>query len=264
MRKYFQIFSIYWQEALTRRATFIVERFRALVVLVSFYYFWDAILKTRTSFAGYDRNQILTYVLGMNVLKSLVFSTRTEEITAEINHGRLSSYLLKPVNFMLYTLFKDLAEKSINLVSSIVEVLGLIWFFGVQIHWPTSPLTWLALSASTLGAVWLYFIISFATGCGGFWTSETWGPRFLLELFLEFTAGTFFPLDVLPLSAQKIFMALPSPYLIFFPIQIFLGKLNSHQIINGLCIQTFWIFAVSAIAYVVWEKGIKVYSAAGS
>lgn len=264
MRKYWHIFGIYWQEGLTRRASFIVERFRALVVLISFYYFWDAILKVRTSFAGYDRTQILTYVLGMNIIRSLVFATRTEELAGEINHGRLSSYLMKPVNFMLYTLFKDLSEKSINLVSAIFEVLALIWLFNIPVKWPENPMTWILCAASLAGAVWLYFIISFTTGCGGFWTSETWGPRFVLELFLEFTAGAFFPLDVLPKAAQNLFMLLPSPYLVFFPLKLFLEKLDSHQIINGLCIQLFWIFALSALSRWVWTKGMKVYSASGS
>jgi ABC-2 type transport system permease protein len=264
MKKYWFIFSIYWQEGLSRRASFIMERFRALVVLISFYYFWSALLKNRTSFVGYDRTQMITYVLGMNVLKSLVFATRTEEIAYEINHGRLSAYLLKPVNFMFYTLSRDLSEKSINFVSSIIEVLGLIWIFGVKIHWPSTPSSWLLFTAATIGAMWLYFILSFMTGCWGFWTSESWGPRFLLELFLEFTAGAFFPLDVLPNLAQQIIKCFPSPYLVFFPLQIFLGKLNSNQIINGFLIQMFWIITISGLARLVWSRGMQNYSSAGS
>jgi ABC-2 type transport system permease protein len=264
MKKYWAIFVIYWEEGLSRRASFFMERFRALVVLISFYYFWSALLKHRTSFVGYDRTQMLTYVLGMNVLRSLVFSTRTEEIASEINHGRLSGYLLKPVNFMFYTLFRDLSEKSINFVSSIVEVLGLMFIFGVKIHWPSSLQIWMLFAASTLGAIWLYFILSFMTGCWGFWTSEAWGPRFLLELFLEFTAGAFFPLDVLPKLAQDIIKSFPSPYLVFFPLQIFLGKLNSHQILNGFLTQAFWIVVISATARAVWSRGMQNYSAAGS
>jgi ABC-2 type transport system permease protein len=264
MRKYFCIFGIYWQEGLSRRASFIMERFRALVVLISFYYFWSALLKNRTHFAGYDRSQMLTYVLGMNVLRSIVFATRTEEIASEINHGRLSSYLLKPVNFMLYTLFRDLSEKSINLVSSLIEVFGLIMIFHVALHWPHDALVWLLFLASVLGATWLYFILSFMTGCWGFWTAESWGPRFLLELFLEFTAGAFFPLDVLPPLAQHIIKSFPSPYMMFFPLQIFLGKLNTTQIINGFLMQAFWLLAISAMARLVWSKGMRSYSAVGS
>ncbi len=264
MKKYWFVFSIYWQEGLSRRASFIVERFRALVVLVSFYYFWSALLKNRTHFAGYDRTQMITYVLGMNVLKSIVFATRTEEIASEINHGRLSSYLLKPVNFMVYTLSRDLAEKSINLVSSIIEVLGLILIFHVKLQWPADIQSWFLFLGSVVGATWLYFILSFMTGCWGFWTAESWGPRFLLELFLEFTAGAFFPLDVLPKLAQQIIKTFPSPYLVFFPLQIFLGKLNSAQIINGFIAQVFWIAAISCLARWVWSKGMKNYSAVGS
>src|SRR6266436_3151970 len=151
MKKYWFVFAIYWQEGLSRRASFIMERFRALVVLISFYYFWSALLKHRTSFVGYDRQQMLTYVLGMNVLRSVVFATRTEEIAAEINHGRLSAYLLKPVNFMFYTLSRDLSEKSINFVSSIIEVMGLIFIFGVKIQWPQNFASWLLFIGATIG-----------------------------------------------------------------------------------------------------------------
>src|ERR1022692_2620317 len=257
MKKYWFVFAIYWQEGLSRRASFIMERFRALVVLVSFYYFWSALLKHRTSFAGYDRAQMITYVLGMNILRSLVFATRTEEIAGEINHGRLSGYLLKPVNFMLYTLFRDLSEKSINLLSAIIEVIGLILIFHVDLKCPHDALTWLFFVIACAGATWLYFILSFMTGCWGFWTSEAWGPRFLLELFLEFTAGAFFPLDVLPTLAQHIINSFPSPYMIFFPLQIFLGKLNPRQMANGFSIQLFWVVTISAIAKVVWSKGME-------
>jgi len=202
-------------------------------------------------------------VLGMNVLKSLVFATRTEEIAGEINHGRLSGYLLKPVNFMLYTFSRDLAEKSINLVSSIIEVFGLLWIFHVQLQFPHSLSTWLVFLMSSAGATWLYFILSFMTGCWGFWTSEAWGPRFLLELFLEFTAGAFFPLDVLPQLAQQVIKSFPSPYLVFFPLQIFLEKLTLHQIFNGFLMQVFWIIVISAIARLVWAKGMRNYSSVG-
>jgi ABC-2 type transport system permease protein len=264
MKKYWFIFSIYWQEGLSRRASFLMERFRALVLLISFYYFWSALLKNRSSFAGYDRTQMITYVLGMNILRGLVFATRTEEIAGEINHGRLSSYLLKPVNFMLYAFFRDLSEKSINLVSAIIEILGLIYLFHMPIRWPATGTTWLLFIASALGAMWMYFILSFMTACWGFWTSEAWGPRFLLELFLEFTAGAFFPIDILPHYAQQVIKSFPSPYLVFFPLQIFLGKIDSTQIMNGFLVQVFWMIALSGLARWVWLKGMENYSAAGS
>jgi len=264
MRKYWFVFSIYWQEGLSQRASFFMERFRALVVLVSFYYFWSALLKDRTSFAGYNYSQMITYVLGMNILRGLVFASRTYEIAGEINHGRLSGYLLKPVNFCLYTFFRDLSEKSINLVSAIIEVSGLALLFHLKIQWPHQATSWLLFLLAITGATVLYFFLSFIVGCWGFWTAESGGPRFLLELILEFTAGAFFPLDVLPRAFQDILKLFPSPYLVFFPLHVFLEKLNTAQIINGFLMEGFWILALGGLAWLVWDKGVSAYGAEGS
>jgi len=264
MRKYWFIFSLYWQEGLQQRASFFMERFRALIVLVSFYYFWSTLLRNRTSFAGYDHAQMITYVFGMNILRSLVFASRTYEIAGEISHGRLSGYLLKPVNFFFYTFCRDLSEKSISLVSAIVEIFGLTWIFHVAIRWPHSWMTWVYFAFAIIGAMILNFLMSFIIGCWGFWTAESGGPRFLLELFLEFSAGAFFPLDILPAGLQKVLSHFPSPYLVFYPLHIFLEKVNSTQIINGFCAMAFWIAAFSLVAWQVWSKGVASYGAEGS
>lgn len=264
MRKYLFVFSIYWQEGLQQRASFLMERFRAFVVLVSFYYFWSALLKNNSTFAGYDRNQMITYLLGMNLLRSMVFASRTYEIAYEINHGRLAAYLLKPINFILYTFFRDLSEKTINLVSAIIEIIALWLLFGIALQSPSHALQWVAFFVACIGAMLLYFLLSFLVGCWGFWTAESGGPRFLLELFLEFTAGAFFPLDVLPTNIQQILKGFPSPYMVFFPLQVFLGKIDSHEIINGFLIQWFWITVIGGLTWMVWARGLRTYSAEGA
>lgn len=264
MKKYWFIYSLYWQEGLQQRASFLIERFRSLVVLLSFYYLWSTLLTNRSSFAGYDRTQMLTYILGMNILRSLVFATRTYEIAWEINHGYLSSYLLRPVNYIAYTLSRDLSEKSINLLSAVVEVFGLMLLFRIQLHWPTHWVTWALFLISLAGAVILNFLLSFVVGCWGFWTAESGGPRFCLELFLEFSAGAFFPLDVLPASLQSLLRSFPSPYLVFFPLNVFLERTNAAQMMNGFWMQGFWILALWALAQWVWSKGMKAYGAEGS
>ena len=193
MRKYGFVYALYWQEGLAQRASFIMERFRALVVMVSLYYLWSALLSHQSSFAGYTRPQILTYVFGMSFLRSIVFATRTDEVAMEINQGRLSGYLLKPVHYFLYTFSRDLAEKSINIISSCFEIAGLYVFFHVTLAWPTQLKTWIFFALAAGLALIMNYLLNFAIGCWGFWTSESSGPRFLVALILEFTAGGFFP-----------------------------------------------------------------------
>src|SRR6267142_7244343 len=142
MKKYWFVYSLYWQEGLQRRASFLMERFRSLVVLLSYYYLWNALLSNRTSFAGYDRSQMITYALGMNILRSLVFAGKSDEIAWEINRGVLSGYLLKPVNFVAYAFSRDLSEKSINFLSALIEVWVLSKVLGIAIAWPRQGITW--------------------------------------------------------------------------------------------------------------------------
>ena len=264
MKKYWFIYSLYWQEGLSRRASFFMERFRSLVVLLSFYYLWAALLTNRTSFAGYDRSQMITYVLGMNILRSLVFAGKTDEIAWEINRGILSGYLLKPVNFMAYAFSRDLSEKSINLLSAIIEIAVLTWVLHIKIAWPHQVSSWIFFILSLLGAVIMNYLLSFIVGCWGFWTAESGGPRFCLELVLEFSAGAFFPLNVLPGTVQNILQKFPSPYLVFFPINVFLEKLNPSQITAGLVTQFIWILALAGLTRLVWMRGLAAYAAQGS
>jgi ABC-2 type transport system permease protein len=264
MKKYWFVYSLYWQEGLSRRASFFMERFRSLVVLLSFYYLWAALLTNRSSFAGYDRAQMITYVLGMNILRSLVFAGKTDEIAWEINRGILSGYLLKPVNFMAYAFSRDLSEKSINLVSSIIEVGILSKILHITLAWPHHPITWIYLLLALAGAILMNFLLSFVVGCWGFWTAESGGPRFCLELFLEFSAGAFFPLNVLPEYVQHVLARFPSPYLIFFPINVFLEKLNPAELFAGFVTQLIWILALAGLTRLVWMRGLQAYAAQGS
>jgi ABC-2 type transport system permease protein len=264
MKKYWFIYSLYWQEGLSRRASFIMERFRSLVVLLSFYYLWSSLLANRTTFAGYDHAQMMTYVFGMNILRSLVFAGKTDELAWEINRGMLSAYLLKPVNFVAYALSRDLSEKSINLLSAIIEVLILAKLFHVAIAWPENPTTWLAFIAALVGAVAMNFLLSFMVGCWGFWTAESGGARFCLELLLEFSAGAFFPLNVLPLHVQQVLQRFPSPYLVFFPMNVFLEKLPASLLISGFATQWIWIAILAGLTRLVWLRGLRTYAAQGS
>ncbi len=264
MKKYWFIYSLYWQEGLQRRASFIMERFRSLVVLLSFYYLWSTLLANRASFAGYNRSEMITYILGMNILRSLVFAGKTDEIAYEINRGVLSGYLLKPVNFMAYTFSRDLSEKSINLLSAMIEVCVLSMVLGIAIAWPHRWETWAYFILALVSAVIMNFLLSFVVGCWGFWTAESGGPRFCLELILEFSAGAFFPLNVLPAYLQDILKRFPSPYLVFFPLNIFLEKINPAQIMSGFATQWIWIGALTLLTRWVWMRGLRVYAAQGS
>ncbi len=263
MKKYWQVFQISLQQELYYRASFIMDRARSITIVIAFYAFWTALFSDRATLLGFSKSQMLTYVLGMNILRALIFSDKTWEMLREINMGRLSYYLIRPISYIRYCLCRDMADKCMHLVSSVLEVSFALLILNIPFYVPRDFLTVLTFLTASAFAMLLYFLMTYAVGALAFWTAESMGPRFCFELFLEFAAGAFFPLDVLPRSLKTAFELLPFSSLLYFPLNIFLERLDPEALLRGFAIQIFWIGIFFYFTRAIWNKGLQAYCAEG-
>jgi len=97
-------------------------RVRNVLQILLVFFLWDAIFQDsgRVVF-GYDKAKILTYIFGILVLKSIVFSSRSIDISSEIASGDISNLLLKPISYLKYWFSRDIASKTLNLFFAIFE-----------------------------------------------------------------------------------------------------------------------------------------------
>lgn len=263
LEKYWSVFSISFQQEITHRASFLMDRARSITIVVAFYAFWSAIFQNRSDLLGYSKSKMFTYVLGMNVLRALVFSDKTWEIIREINVGKISSYLIRPISYIGFSLSRDAVDKLTNLVSSLIEVSLAVWILSIPLYHPQRPATCALFSLSVILAILLYFLMSYAVSALAFWTAESGGPRFCFELFLEFAAGAFFPLDVLPPVLKQSFQFLPFASLLYFPLSIFLERASVAILVQGFLVQIFWIAVMGFLTRFIWTRGLRIYSAQG-
>lgn len=263
MKKYLTITALSFQKQLEVRSDFLFERTRSLSVLISMYYLWSALLANRTDLLGYHRDQLLTYVLIMTLLRALVLGCVTDRIPSEIAKGNLSDILLRPVRPIGYWAAQDAASKVLNLSSAVLEFTVFAWLVSAPVLLPSGPAAWLGFAASTAGGMILYFQMSYLLGVLGFWTSQSWGPRFCFEIVLEFCGGAYFPIDLLPAAVQKVLNLLPFPYLVFHPISIYLGRTETSAIPSILARQAVWIILLGFLSAYVWNKGLRRYAAEG-
>jgi ABC-2 type transport system permease protein len=240
-----------------------MDRLGGFAVVLSLYSFWNALLGSKPSFMGYTRSEMLAYVLVINVLRSLVFTGRGWHLVQEISSGKISSYLVRPISYHLYSLSLDLAQKTVHVASAFVEVGILAYFIGGGLFLPAHASTWLLFSASAVLASLIFFFMEFLVSSLAFWTSESGGPLFCFELFLQFAAGAFFPLDVLPDALRRLLSATPFPYMVYFPARIFLEKVGFAEAARVLCIEAAWLAAFVAAALSAWRVGVNSYAAEG-
>ena len=109
----------------------------------------------------------------------------------------------------------------------------------------------------------LQFFTSYAMAMLAFWLLEISTFIFILYAFEYLASGHLFPLDVLPPVLKQILFATPFPYQLYFPIQIYMGKVAGADLGLGLFTQFLWVVAAYAFARFMWRRGVRKYSAFG-
>lgn len=265
MKKYLTIFSLSFQNEFTYRFNFILWRVRNVLRLLMVYFLWNAVFSTRTVALGYTKDQMYSYVFLVLVLLSFVMSAPSNDtIGGEIASGDLSNYLVKPIHYLKYWLTRDMSSKVLNLTFSLVEV-SLLWvFIKPQISLTANPHQLLLGFLVLLSGMFIYFFITKLAISTAFWVPEnTWGLMFIILVFMETLSGVIFPLDVLSPQVQSLLRLTPFPYLIYYPITIFVGKTSISQAAYILIQSLVWLAISWASVLYIWRKGLKVYSAAG-
>lgn len=227
------------------------------------YFVWLAIYGKDEILFGYQLKQMLTYIVLGRVVGSLVYATRTQKTADEINQGDLSNFLLKPFSYFSYLWAYDFADKAINLFFSIFELSFLIFILKPSLVFQTNPGYLFLFIISIFLGVFLYFNFSLLISFIGFWSPETWAPRFIFWILLDFLAGNFVPLDVFPRILSQTLSILPFSYFVFFPLKIYLGQLGLGQLLTYFSIGLFWLWFLNIMVNKVWQKGLKIYTAEG-
>jgi len=265
VRKYWGLAKATFQEYFTYRLNFILWRFRAVIQLAILFFLWSTAFSGQTVVFGYTQAQMLTYILGVSLIRSYILAARLSEgVGAEIVTGNITNILLKPMSYLRYVFSRDLSDKFINIFFSSIEITGFILLFHPPLIWQTQPFYVLSFIASLLLALMLYFFINMAISYTAFWLVEDWwAPRFMFGIILDFLAGGLFPVDILPPIMVKILAFTPFPYILFFPIKIYLGQLSYFQVLQGLGVVLVWTWLAYLLQRYTWRKGLRQYEAIG-
>jgi ABC-2 type transport system permease protein len=266
MRKYLSIFKISFEEEFAYRLNFILWRVRNVLQIFLTYFLWSTVYSDSGKiFFGYDRTKILTYVFGIMIVRSLVLSARAVDVSNEVSNGDLSNYLLKPMSYFKYWFTRDLASKALNLSFAVFEFIILFIILKPPFFFQTNIVAFLAFFVSIILAILIYFLILFLLSSIPFWAPEVgWSSQFLVSIVIvEAFSGSLFPINILPQTFQSIILATPFPYLIYFPVEVYLGNITGWALLGGLMVATSWVGVLWVSLNIIWQKGLKVYQAFG-
>jgi ABC-2 type transport system permease protein len=265
MRKYWQVVNIGIQNTLVYRVNFLFRVLFGFVPLVAILSLWETVYQGKpTSLGGYTLAQMTSYYLIMTIVDALTAVAEDDwQIAADIKDGHISQFLLKPIDYLGYRLCLFGAGRLIYSAVALVPVTLLLVFYRRYFVLPPDVGTfgWFLVSVAMTGL--LQFFISYTMALLAFWVLEVSTFIFILFAFEYLAGGHLFPLDILPRTLFQALQFTPFPYQLFFPVNVYLGKVTGGALYEGLLIQAGWLLAAFGLAKLAWSRGIRRYSAVG-
>ncbi len=256
MHAYIQILKTTLKEYAAYRLNFVLWRVRMFLNLLFSFFLWSSVFENQHTFGSLHKNVALSYILYASVLSTFVLSSRAAEIGYQINDGAIINILLKPVSFFTYYLSRDIADKVLNVLFALCELVLVVWIFKAPLVIPHHPFFFVLFF---INGVFISFFINLMLSFIGFWTPEIWAPRFLFMMIVFFVSGSYFPLHLLPSPLYQALCLTPFPYLFYFPTQMLVGTFEPNSI-QYLALSYMWVFVLYKIATSMWKAGNKQFS----
>jgi ABC-2 type transport system permease protein len=267
VKKYLHVINIGIQNTLVYRVNFLFRAAIGLIPLTATIYLWRTIYAGKAGaaeVAGYTLAQMVSYYLIVTIVDALTAVNEDDwQIAADIKDGNISQFLLKPIDYLAYRLCLFFSGRLIYTAVAVVPVTLFIVFMREYFVGPADAATLLCFLLSVLMTGLLQFFMSYTMALLAFWVLEVATFIFILFAFEYIASGHMFPLDILPPMVKTLLYFTPFPYLMYFPVSIYLGQATGEALWRGLAVQSFWLVSMYALARFVWSRGIKKYSAVG-
>lgn len=266
MHTWWTILRICLEERLVYRADFALGTLMRFLPFVTQVFLWSAVYAAskKSTVAGYTYDEMIAYLLLTNV--SRAFSSMpglASSIALQIRNGEIKKYMIQPIDLIGFLLLSRVAHKLVYYVVAFAPY-ALIFFLcrGFFSGWPDAT-TMAAFLLSLVLSFLLGFFLEATLGMIGFWILEVSSLLFVYQLFSFFFSGQMFPIDILPGVARQIVDLLPIPYMAYFPVAVFLGKITGRDLIVGLIVQVGWVVFFMIASRLVLKLGLKRYSGYG-
>lgn len=263
--KYWVILKLEWQKFLEYRGDILVYTLSGSIIPFVALGVWLAVISSggKTIFS---QSELIIYFLLAIWVNIFISAWSAYFIGEDIKNGDFSNYLLKPFSLLEHNLANNIGEKSFKLVIASIFVLtiGYVLLGSIAIEANISAISFLLFLISLLFAATIYFFIDMCIGLATFWVHDNEFLRYFNNILRDFFSGRIIPVAFLPGIFYTIGLALPFRYILSFPIEVLLNKLDSFSLISGFSLQILWLLIFIFLYHLLYKQGIRAYQAFGS
>ncbi|MFA4945681.1 MAG: ABC-2 family transporter protein [Lentisphaeria bacterium] len=209
-----------------------------------------------------DPARFARYFLAVFLVRQITLVWVIYDVEDDVVKGRLSPQLLQPLNPFWRYLASHLGERLARLPFLAILTLGVFWLV------PTSRFPWeparLPVAAAMLAAAFLLrFVMQYCFAMLAFWTERANAIDDLSFLLYLFLSGFLAPLDLFPATVREFATWTPFPYLVYLPAELLAGAIPPG-LGRGCLVMAAWLALFTALALLLWRRGLRRYSAMGA
>ena len=261
--KYIQLTKTWMQRHLAYRGRVVIW---AVVDIASFFIFpfiWLAAYGDRQMIAGFSRADIVTYYIVLAFINIGFTSHIYSYFRQDIIQGELNKYLIRPLHYIAYQFIHEFSYRMIALLLAIFFLAAFIFGFRGWVVFPHSIIQACLFTVAIFCSLAISFLMQVIVGTATFWMGDNGALHQLRFLAEKVFSGELAPLVFFPAMFQTVAAFMPFQYLMYFPTQIYLGRINGWETAVNFAIVLFWILALSGAAWLMWKKGLRRYEGAG-
>lgn len=224
---------------------------------------WIAVADSQGGRLGaFSRSDFAAYYVIMILVTHFTTSWDFFEFEWEVRRGTLSAKLLRPLHPLHYSIVNNILWKLMTSVAVIPVAILIAITFDARLS--TQP--WhlaIGIPSLLLGAA-LQFTLGWVFASVAFWTTRVQAVVHLYQRAGFIFSGQIAPLSLLPGPLLAVAYALPFGYMLGVPADILRG---GHDVTTALVLvagQAVWLAVAIALYRVVWNAGLRQYSAVGA
>jgi ABC-2 type transport system permease protein len=250
-------------EQLQYRAANAIWMLGAVLEPVVYLVVWTTIAGTEGGSVGsFTERELAAYFLAFLLVNHWTFNWVMWDFQYRIETGQLSFQLLRPMHPLLQDLADNVGYKLVMLVllAPVVALLA-AWF---EPRFETGPLALAALGPSLLLAFALRFVFEWVLALAAFWTTRVIAINQTYAAVLLFFSGRAAPNDLLPAPFAELAYWLPFRWMVAFPVELAIGRIEPRDALAGLALQLGWLCAALLAVRLGWRAAVRRFSAVGS
>lgn len=242
-----------FHDAAIYRIDFWVSLISVFFLMYASYSIWFILYQQSPNAFGVDLQQMTTYgALGM-LLGSIMGVTNQVRhyIATQVRAGSLEIDLMKPLDFMLHMLGRNVGALSVQLLARGIP--GLVFaYFVLGIQLPANLQVGLAFVVSLVFGYLVFFGVNFLIGMLAIVTHDIRSYGWLYGSVIRFTSGEMVPLWLFPSVLGAIVTALPFQAIYYIPLSIYVGAYPG-SLVWAIFTQLLWAAGVLLFCRFVWR-----------